>query len=892
MSNETDKNVGLPQFEKNRYFYGKLMTVRDFDQEQAYFNGKRQLINRLLFGAGTVCGLIVDWPIEGNKSVIRISAGVALDHQGREIVVPEDLIINATDDPLKSLTDNEYYLVLNYDECYKEPVRAHDSSACKEICQYGRIIERYRITAVSTDPAPSSTRDLSCDMVSKNRTHTDVIFSSDSRTVYGTCTRTIRKHVQAGTQPGTLYEVVLRIDAAPDQLAHALSITDTPDSNTDLVYGTFRLDKPVNQSTTTTTYIIRVNGPVTISSKAEVNGTSAGISQPDEQTIDPTEVSELKYLDDIMISRRAAGYLSPDPSAGIVLAKIRMASNIVENIWNLHKTIIYDSPSIAHILSCLRDQLFALENQALKIKEQIAPNRVDIVAPSSMKAGSKDGVIIIRVMDNESQPLPDIKVEVFATLGSLNTNQVTTGTTGTATVRLDAASTPGIMTILAYTHSGIGVANISCIAETPKTGSIHIVSVPPGAAISIDGTPTGKITPNKIDDLPAGSHMVRLVRTGYTEYTQSIPVTAGETYNLAVNLVQQTGFLKIQSTPVVGAYIYIDNNLQSQQTAAGGTTLTIATGIHTVAVKKDGYVVPPSQSVEVKTGETKSLEFTLAALTGTVILILKDTKTGGIVSNATLTLLREVNGIFVEYGVSPSFSGGKYSYQNLLYGSYQVSIAASGYQPALVLVKLNNPSVSVEVGLTPVISIHPCPTQLVLPSCPTQLVQPSCPSHLVLPSCPTQAVVACPTHAVIKPTCPTQAILGSCPTQAVIETCPTQAVIKPACPTQAVIACPTQAVIGTCASHLITKIPGLGEVGNPIDVSIGVSKVGTPTLGTAIGTPITGITKPVIRKVQTEQPAVSTEEQPEPKKRSKKTASSTTATKRTTKSGSGVKKKE
>ena len=39
--------------DRNRYFYGKLMTVRDFLREQEYFNSKRWLINRLLFRSGT-----------------------------------------------------------------------------------------------------------------------------------------------------------------------------------------------------------------------------------------------------------------------------------------------------------------------------------------------------------------------------------------------------------------------------------------------------------------------------------------------------------------------------------------------------------------------------------------------------------------------------------------------------------------------------------------------------------------------------------------------------------------------------------------------------------------------------------------------------------------------
>ena len=63
MAQETkveETRCSLQTFERNRYFYRKFMTVRDFVQEQEYFNSKRWMINRLLFGSGIVCGLEVN----------------------------------------------------------------------------------------------------------------------------------------------------------------------------------------------------------------------------------------------------------------------------------------------------------------------------------------------------------------------------------------------------------------------------------------------------------------------------------------------------------------------------------------------------------------------------------------------------------------------------------------------------------------------------------------------------------------------------------------------------------------------------------------------------------------------------------------------------------------
>ena len=75
-------NANFSPFERNRYFYGKLLTVRDFETEQRYCTGKRSLLNRVVTGAGVVCGLGV---MASDESTLMIGSGMALDYQGREI---------------------------------------------------------------------------------------------------------------------------------------------------------------------------------------------------------------------------------------------------------------------------------------------------------------------------------------------------------------------------------------------------------------------------------------------------------------------------------------------------------------------------------------------------------------------------------------------------------------------------------------------------------------------------------------------------------------------------------------------------------------------------------------------------------------------------------------
>ena len=78
------KNLKCFPFERNRYFYGKLLSVEDFETEQKYFNDKRRTINRFLFGSGVVCGLNV---VEVDDESISVERGLALDFAGREIML-------------------------------------------------------------------------------------------------------------------------------------------------------------------------------------------------------------------------------------------------------------------------------------------------------------------------------------------------------------------------------------------------------------------------------------------------------------------------------------------------------------------------------------------------------------------------------------------------------------------------------------------------------------------------------------------------------------------------------------------------------------------------------------------------------------------------------------
>ncbi|MCX7746452.1 MAG: hypothetical protein N2645_06135 [Clostridia bacterium] len=140
------KNTRIYPFERNKYFYGKLLTVRDFESEQKYFNDKRRMLNRLVYGAGVLCGLqVVDL---GEKSIM-VKSGAALDYSGREIVISQPVTLNLS--TIEGFSNNDYvknvYLCLVYDEQEKEKVHtiAGPTDNHMEVPEHNRIQESYRL---------------------------------------------------------------------------------------------------------------------------------------------------------------------------------------------------------------------------------------------------------------------------------------------------------------------------------------------------------------------------------------------------------------------------------------------------------------------------------------------------------------------------------------------------------------------------------------------------------------------------------------------------------------------------------------------------------------------------------------------------------------------------
>ena len=142
-------------FERNNFFFGKLMTARDFTDEQSYFNEKRWLLNRLGLGWGALCGLKVR-PHGHDRDKVVVEPGVAIDQHGHEIVVRREEVVNlaTAQDPCPPEQSHLYYLSIKYEEVgvNPSPVIFDDCEGPKELCVFNRIRESYRLIVTREKP--------------------------------------------------------------------------------------------------------------------------------------------------------------------------------------------------------------------------------------------------------------------------------------------------------------------------------------------------------------------------------------------------------------------------------------------------------------------------------------------------------------------------------------------------------------------------------------------------------------------------------------------------------------------------------------------------------------------------------------------------------------------
>lgn len=188
----------------------------------------------------------------------------------------------------------------------------------------------------------------------------------------------------------------------------------------------------------------------------------------------------------------------------------------------------------------------------------------------------------------------------------------------------------------------------------PAFGMLYINSSPEsGAQVTVNGNPTGKVTPCEIESLPSGEHQISVRKEWFLPASKTITMTDGE--NQTLNFEMQPNYALINVTADQDAEIYVNDQLKSNGSWEG----RVGAGWQIVEVKKDKHT-PDIKKIEAKIGETYNLRLTPKPITGSLS-----------VQTTPHDASIELNGKY--YGTTPV------NINNLLIGTYQLVLTKSGY---------------------------------------------------------------------------------------------------------------------------------------------------------------------------------------------------------------------
>ena len=119
------------------------------------------------------------------------------------------------------------------------------------------------------------------------------------------------------------------------------------------------------------------------------------------------------------------------------------------------------------------------------------------------------------------------------------------------------------------------------------TGTISVISDPPGAGIMLDGKYSGKATPYDFSGIASGIHTVEMTLVGYNSYTESVTVVPGTTVVVKHEFPYVPPFIVVfvNSNPD-GANVYIDDSYKG----VTPTSLHLDKGTYILKLTKKEYV--------------------------------------------------------------------------------------------------------------------------------------------------------------------------------------------------------------------------------------------------------------------------------------------------------------
>jgi uncharacterized protein (TIGR02145 family) len=139
----------------------------------------------------------------------------------------------------------------------------------------------------------------------------------------------------------------------------------------------------------------------------------------------------------------------------------------------------------------------------------------------------------------------------------------------------------------------------------PTFGTIIITSQPEiGAAVNLNGTSTGKVTPCTLERVSLGENNITLTKEYYETATVKVNLTSGQTVPLKVEMKTTIGAINVTSSPEGGAAVTLNGMSTGKTTPC--TLEKVPAGDHTVSLTREWYETKATR-VTLKAGETLPL---------------------------------------------------------------------------------------------------------------------------------------------------------------------------------------------------------------------------------------------------------------------------------------------
>jgi len=149
------------------------------------------------------------------------------------------------------------------------------------------------------------------------------------------------------------------------------------------------------------------------------------------------------------------------------------------------------------------------------------------------------------------------------------------------------------------------------VAAPVTTGTVEIITTPPGASGTIDGTPFANPTPVRMSNVPSGKHTIRLELPGYQPLDYEIEVRAGQTIVDRQPLARAPAALEVTTDPP-GAQVTLGGRVIGTSPIER-RDLPSEKGVR-LELKRAGYE-PLALDVDLPPGELIRIHRTLKAVT-------------------------------------------------------------------------------------------------------------------------------------------------------------------------------------------------------------------------------------------------------------------------------------